>query len=100
MDDATIFDLISAFNDALKRVKIDEIGEIFATSCTVADKIETILELIRRKEQIVFSALFEFVASRHEVICTFLALLELIRLRQVSARQNGAFSDIVVVRVG
>ena len=100
MDDVTIFDLISAFDDALKRVKIDEIGEIFATSCTVTDKIETILEQIRRKEQIVFSALFESVTSRHEVICTFLALLELIRLRQVSARQNGAFRDIVVVRVG
>ena len=100
MDDATIFDLISAFNDALKRVKIDEIGEIFATACTVVDKIETILELMRQKEQIVFSVLFESVTSRHEVICTFLALLELIRLRQVSARQNGAFRDIVVARVG
>lgn len=100
MDDVNIFDLIAAFNDAMKRVKVDEIGEIFAPTCTVADKIENILNRIRREGQVVFSGLFETVTSRHEVICTFLALLELIRLRQVDARQNGPFRDIVVIRVG
>ncbi|MBU4199683.1 MAG: segregation/condensation protein A [Verrucomicrobia bacterium] len=100
MDDVNIFDLIAAFNDAMKRVKVDEIGEIFAPSCTVADKIESILNRIRLEGHVIFSGLFEAVTSRDEVICTFLALLELIRLRQVDARQNGPFRDIVVIRVG
>ncbi len=99
MNDMNIFDLISAFNDAMRRVRVDEIGEIFAPTCTVADKIEAILDRIRREGRIFFFGLFESVASRHEVICTFLALLELIRLRQVDARQSGPFREIVVVRV-
>jgi segregation and condensation protein A len=99
-DDVNIFDLITAFNEAMKRVRVDEIGEIFAPNCTVADKIEAILNRIRQEGEIVFSGLFETVTSRHEVVCTFLALLELIRLRQIDARQSGPFRDIVVVRVG
>ena len=99
MNDMNIFDLISAFNDAMRRVRVDEIGEIFAPTCTVADKIEAILNRIRQEGRILFFGLFENVASRHEVICTFLALLELIRLRQVDARQSGPFREIVVVRV-
>ncbi len=100
IEDVNIFDLIAAFNDAMKRVKIDEIGELFAPACTVADKIEAILESIRREGRILFSRLFASVASRHEVICTFLALLELIRLRQIDARQSGPFREIVVVPAG
>jgi segregation and condensation protein A len=100
MGDVNIFDLISAFNDAMKRVKADEIGEIFAPACTVADKIEAILNRIRQDGKILFSGLFENATTRHEVICTFLALLELIRLRQIDARQSGPFREIVVVGVG
>ncbi len=99
MEDVNIFDLIAAFNDAMKRVKDDEIGELFAPTCTVADKIESILNRIRRNGHILFSELFEAMASRHEVICTFLALLELIRLRQIDARQSAPFREIIMVRV-
>jgi len=99
MEDVNIFDLIAAFNDAIKRVKVDEIGELFAPTCTVADKIEAILNRISQDGHILFSGLFETMDSRHEVICTFLALLELIRLRQVDARQSGPFREIIMVRV-
>ncbi len=97
--DVTIFDLIAAFNESLKRVQVDEIGEVFAPTCTVADKIAMILERIRQEERIVFSALFASAGSRHEVICMFLALLELVRLRQISAKQNGAFGEIIVLHM-
>ncbi len=100
LEDVTLFDLIAVFNEALKRVKVDEVGEIFAPACTVADKIEEILGRVQRERQVAFSGLFAAVTSRHEVICMFLALLELMRLRQVRARQNGVFSEIMVVAQG
>jgi hypothetical protein len=47
-----------------------------------------------------FSELFESVTSRSEVVVTFLALLELIRLKHLTAIQREAFGEIEVCRVG
>jgi segregation and condensation protein A len=97
--DVTLFDLISAFKDVLKRAKPEEISEIVAESYTVADKIDMIIGLIQEREDFTFRELFSQMASRHEIICTFLALLELIRLRQVRVNQKERFGEIAVYRV-
>lgn len=94
IEDVSLFDLITAFNDVLKRTAEEQIGEIFSDRFTVADKIDTILQVIAKKREIPFSDLFKADVSRNEVICTFLALLELIRLRQVSAVQTDTFGEI------
>jgi segregation and condensation protein A len=47
-----------------------------------------------------FSELFEGVTSRSEVVVTFLALLELIRLKQIVAFQREAFGEIEICRGG
>jgi segregation and condensation protein A len=94
--DVSIFDLITAFNDTLKRVKVVEIGEIVDDRFTVVDKIEHILGTIRQNRKVEFASLFANAASRYEIVCTFLALLELIRLRQVAAHQDGDFGQIMI----
>jgi segregation and condensation protein A len=94
-----LFDLIAAFNDVLKRVEPEVIGEIQAETFTVADKIDVILNRTRSQETVSFHSLFASAASRHEIVCTFLALLELIRLRQIDAVQNTHFGDIDIVAV-
>jgi len=96
MQDVSLFDLISAFKDALQRAKIEEIGEIVGDRFTVADKIDAILHIIRKKGEVLFSRLFGRTASRHEIVCTFLALLELLRLRQVGIAQSQTFGQIMV----
>ena len=98
LEDVTIFDLIASFNEALKRIQVNEVGEIMAEHFTVADGIESILGRIKRETQVVFATLFRPLSTRHEIIYTFLALLELIRLRQVVARQKAVFDDIVIMR--
>jgi segregation and condensation protein A len=97
LEDVTIFDLIASFNEALKRIQVNEFGEIMAERFTVADGIESILGRIKRETQVVFTTLFRPLSTRHEIICTFLALLELIRLRQVVARQAAVFGDIMIM---
>ncbi len=96
--DVSIFDLISAFNEALKKVKVEEFGEIVDDRFTVVDKIEYILGTIRERGKIRFGELFNNIAARHEIVCTFLALLELIRLRQLNAQQDSDFGEIVIVK--
>ncbi len=98
MQDVTLFDLITAFREALKRAAPEEIGEIQSERFSVSDKIDAILTTLRRDRSISFRALFAPAAPRYEIICTFLALLELLRLRQVCALQEGPFAEIVIHR--
>ncbi|MEI6148421.1 MAG: segregation/condensation protein A, partial [bacterium] len=98
LGDVSLFDLISAFNEALKKVKVEEFGEIVNERFTVVDKIEHVLETLRSKGKMVFSSLFADVASRNEIVCTFLAVLELIRLRQIVAQQDSDFGEIVIAK--
>ena len=98
--EVSIFDLISAFNEVLKRAKPEEIGEIVAENFTVADKIDLVLGLVKERSRLTFQDLFGRTASRQEIICTFLAVLELIRLRQINVVQKERFGEILVSPVG
>lgn len=92
-----IFQLIHAFQEVIKRIEArEDLGEIFAERFSVSDKIETILERIGNGGSVRFSELFSQMASRIEVVVTFLALLELIRLNQVRALQTKMFDDIEI----
>jgi len=96
LQDISLFDLITAFNEVLKKARPEEIGQIFTDRFTVADQIDMILRVIRRERRVRFMQLFGPTASRPEIICTFLALLELIRLRQLTASQKDRFGDIYI----
>lgn len=97
--DVSIFDLLNAVNSVLKRFeKRDGSRDIFEDKWTVSEKIEFILKVIAERGSIKFSELFENAASRSEVVCTFLALLELIRLKQLVCAQTEAFDEIEIRR--
>jgi segregation and condensation protein A len=98
MQDVSLFDLIAAFNDVLKSAPPEQIGEIEGDRFTVADKVDYVLKTIREKGEIRFSEMFGKIASRNEIICTFLAMLELLRLRHVKAVQDKNFGEIVLTQ--
>ncbi|HEV3408674.1 MAG TPA: segregation/condensation protein A [Chthoniobacterales bacterium] len=90
-----IFQLINAFQAVIKRVEArEDLREIFGEHYTVSDKIEWILQRVADGVPLRFSEFFVGIASRVEVVVTFLALLELIRLRQVRATQADPFAEI------
>jgi segregation and condensation protein A len=92
-----IFQLINAFQNVIKRVEArEELQQIFGENYTVSDKIETILARVSEGGALKFSELFAEMASRVEIVVTFLALLELIRLKQVRAVQPGQFGEIEI----
>ena len=94
--DVSLFELIDAFHEALKRARSSDFSEIHAETYTIADKIETILTTLRRDTECSFTQLFPAGSQRAEIVCTFLALLELIRLRQIRVAQDKDFGDIVI----
>src|SRR5438128_5246183 len=78
--DVSIFDLLSAVNVVLQRfaAKREDLRDIYEDKWTVSEKIEHVMKLLSERATLKFSELFADAASRSEVVCTFLALLELI----------------------
>ncbi|HEV2691545.1 MAG TPA: segregation/condensation protein A, partial [Verrucomicrobiae bacterium] len=81
-----IFELLNAVNIVLKRFQDKTAGqrEIYEDKWTVSEKMEFVLKTITERPSVKFSELFATAANRAEVVCTFLALLELIRLKQLA----------------
>jgi segregation and condensation protein A len=95
-----IFDLLNAVNGILKRFTEKEasIRQIYEDKWTVSEKIELVRRLIDERGSVKFSDLFAQAANRAEVVCTFLALLELIRLKQLVCVQPEPFAEIEITR--
>lgn len=96
LHDASIFDLITALNEALGRVKEESLQEIFAEEFTVSQKVSYIVETMRAVKRLCVTDLFGGMTSRQEIVCTFLAVLELIKLNKIQAVQDGRFGQIMV----
>ena len=94
----SIFDLLNAVNSVLKRFQDKTAGtrEIYEDKWTVSEKIEFVLKTLTERGSVKFSELFETAANRAEVVCTFLALLELIRLKQLACIQPEPFDEIQI----
>ena len=98
--EVNIFDLIGAFNQVLKKAsEREDFREIYEEKFTVSDKIEEILYALRDRSELVFSEVFATASSRAEIVVTFLAMLELIRLKRLRVRQDAAFGEITVNKV-
>jgi segregation and condensation protein A len=95
--EVSLFDLLNAVNAVLRRLaQKPEAREIFQDKWTVSEKIEHLMRLVAERSRLKFSELFDSVTSRTEVVVTFLALLELIRLKQLVVVQPEPFGEIEI----
>jgi segregation and condensation protein A len=99
LGDVSAFDLWAAFQSVLDRVKEAPTGdeEVVRPRFTVAQKIAAIASRLRwSRDGLRFVELFADDVTRGEMIVTFLALLELVRLRRVRVVQEALFGEIWV----
>ena len=94
-----IFHLISCFNDLLKKIPKNKAHEIAAERISVPDRIYEIMALVQGKEMVEFHSLFEEHATRDRMIVTFLAILEMARLKMLKITQVDPNSEIYLVPV-
>ncbi len=93
-------ELWNTFNIVLRRLAEKlVIGEIHAEQITVADQMEYILDRIRTEKSFLFSRLFPGPVTLRRLVATFLAVLELARLRKLQLEQAEAFTDIACTAV-
>jgi segregation and condensation protein A len=97
LGDIGLFDLLTAFQEVLARAPMEPLGLLDPIRWSVPDKMEMILAITRAGRHVTFSSLFSPESHRGEVIVTFLALLELLRLRQIALQQNDVFHEILIM---
>jgi segregation and condensation protein A len=93
-----LFDLVDALQGILNRNPGEKLIEIIPDNLTVRDRMNVILETLEGQESVNFVSLFEASCHRMVIIVTFLALLELIRLRTARVFQVESFGPILVSR--
>jgi len=94
--DLNVFDLVGAFRKILEKAPV-EVQTITREILTVKDRMLHIIEIIENAETVRFEELFKDQVTRSQLIVTFLALLEVLRLGLARAYQEKEFGNIWVI---
>ncbi len=97
-DNATLFDLLTAFKETLDRIHEEQLYEISPEELSVEDRIERILSILDQSESATFRQLFADIPRKIVAVTTLLAILELVKLRRIKIRQSLPFSELRVYR--
>jgi len=98
VEEVSLFDLLDALQDVLARTESEVFVDITPDTITVQDRINLIIERLESNSSVTFSALFDDTSNRLIVITTFLALLELVRMRLVRIFQGDLFGPVRITR--
>ncbi len=96
--EVSLFDLLSAFADVMDKTVVVEQKEIIFDEILVSDRINYVFELLKQKEQVLFTELFTAQPMRMEIVATFLAILEMAKMRRIKIMQHRVFGDIRIIR--
>ncbi len=94
----TLFDLLKAFHEVVKRFEAQAGMEFDQEEVTIEQKLTELRRLLVVHDSLAFSSFFTRVATKRHLIVTFLALLEMVRLREIWLYQKKAFDEITITR--
>ncbi len=89
-----LFDLVEAFRQVLAECADDIVHEVDMERLSITDRINTILATLQERGGSTFREMFSAHPDRHEVVVTFLAMLELVKMRLVQLMQNRLYETI------
>jgi segregation and condensation protein A len=94
--EVSVFELLTALKRVLDRLPKDVVHEVMLEKITVREKMTLLLDQLRTQGKILFESLFAEVTIRMEVIVTFLAMLELVKVRAIRIFQEEATGPIQI----
>lgn len=97
--EGNVYELIEAFHTILKKLPKDQVREIVLDRISVNEKIFQLIDLIKKTGTLSLSNLFSTAPKRHEVVITFLALLEMARLKMIRVHQSGRAEEIYITSI-
>ncbi len=95
---ATIYDLIASFQEALRTLP-EEVREIMYKEIPIETKIREILDILEGRQYISFTEIMKLQPTRQALIVSFMAVLELMKNKQILAKQSELFEEIRIYKV-
>jgi len=101
--------LIEAFDRVMQQAKVKVAHDVLIDRLSVSQKIAELTDRLEAEGRFTFTSMFSFLRDnvartaaevRHEAVVTFLALLEMAKLRLVAITQHGSDEEIVIERSG
>jgi segregation and condensation protein A len=86
--EVSVFELLTALRRVMERLPKDAVHEVSLEKITVREKMTLLLDILRAKGPTLFESLFAEVKTRMEVVVTFLAMLELVKVRAIRIFQD------------
>ncbi|MEN8781640.1 MAG: segregation/condensation protein A [Desulfobacterales bacterium] len=83
-----LFELIDAFQQILKNISAEDRLDLTSDSISVKDRISELVDLFEEKKSLTFDELFAGNPTKGDVIITFLAILEMVKLCLVRLAQH------------
>jgi segregation and condensation protein A len=93
-DEVTLYDLMAAFVQVLRRVPPKTQHTVETIPVTIEEQADFIMQLLLQNDRVQFSDLLQHIQERVVLIVTFVALLELVRRQELTLSQNQPFSEI------
>lgn len=94
--DVGLYKLLDAFQAVVNRSKLDFAREISSERINIQDRISQITEYLTTRKRVVFEDLFDGIATRYDLIVTFMAILEMAKMHLLRVSQDGVNSSIFV----
>jgi segregation and condensation protein A len=96
----SVYRLIELMARVLKERKIEIPHEVFVERLSIGDRISVIIDRLRGDDRITFTSLFADLVDcdRHRVVPTFLAVLEMAKLKLIKVHQPERHSEIYIAR--
>lgn len=91
-----LFSLVEAFQNVLSKSKIKLSHDVVHERITLTDRINELVDVLRERRRVAFEELFEEMHTRFDLVITFLALLEMTRLRMTRLFQADFDSNIYI----
>jgi segregation and condensation protein A len=92
----SVFELLGALKRVIDRLPKDVVHEVTLEKVSVREKMTLLLDKLRDQSRMVFESLFAGVKSRIEIVVTFLAMLELVKVRAIRIYQDDMAGPIVI----
>ena len=92
----SVFELLGALKQVLDRLPKDTFHDVTLDKITVREKMTLLLDKLRQQNSVLFESLFAEVKSRMEVVVTFLAMLELVKVRAIRIFQEERAGPIMI----
>jgi len=96
--EVSLYDLIQAFKTSIRYLAEDVSHVVEGENCSVDEKIEHLQRMLDVNESIAWTDIFKECANRIELVCSFLAILELCRMGAIRAHQHTTYGDIRVFK--